>query len=196
MNLKFKITPVFIVTVIVIIVGIPYGIYGLTLKGGASLSGVLILIGVLICAIALLIDRIAVKTISHKKLNLVELIILIAITAFYLYSDRKLEINVKSNTDYFVLIENNGKLKNSTFGYKFPFDKTLNTVKRNAVINSIWKNYHLIDVNVNDWESLSIRPENFNNFKILFYSNGYKKFSQSEIDLLISQEIKTAANGA
>ena len=39
-----KPTLIFILTSILLLIGIPYGIYGLTLEGGASLGGALILI--------------------------------------------------------------------------------------------------------------------------------------------------------
>ena len=45
-NLRNKPTLFLVVGIFVLFIGIPFGIYGLTLNGGASLGGVLVLLGV------------------------------------------------------------------------------------------------------------------------------------------------------
>ena len=47
-NLKYKPTSFLIVGIIILIIGIPFGLYALTLNGGGSLGGVLVLLGVAI----------------------------------------------------------------------------------------------------------------------------------------------------
>lgn len=69
-NIVNKPTLILVIAIIIIIIGIPSGIYGLTLNGGASLGGVLILFGVFITVLILILDRFFVSFINYKKLNL------------------------------------------------------------------------------------------------------------------------------
>ena len=90
MDIK-KLKPTFfsILSVIGIIIGIPFGLYGLTLSGGASLGGVLILGGVIGLVILLAIDRALASTITPKKLSIYELIISIAFLMIYFFKIRQ-----------------------------------------------------------------------------------------------------------
>ncbi|AWA31142.1 hypothetical protein HYN48_14150 [Flavobacterium magnum] len=190
MQQYFKLTPVFVISIFIIVIGIPYGIFGLSQTGGSSLGGVLILCAVAISALVLFFDRLLVSTISSKKLSIAEFIILVVITFFYFYSERKIEIKIDSKTSYFVLIENNGNFVDSNLKYKFPFDKILNTKKKHAVINSISKNYQRINLDIDkSWGSLVMRPEKMQNINIQFYSFGDIDFSQNNIDSLVIKEI-------
>jgi len=69
---KFKPTFVSVISVIGIILGIPFGAYCLTLKGGASLGGVLVFGIVIGLAILLAIDRMLASFFDTKKLSLIE----------------------------------------------------------------------------------------------------------------------------
>jgi uncharacterized membrane protein len=67
-----------------IVIGIPFGAYCMTLKGGASLAGVLVF-GIVIClAIVLAIDRILASFYNPKKLSLIEIIFFTLVLIFYL----------------------------------------------------------------------------------------------------------------
>ena len=76
-NLFRKTTLFSISGILIIILGIPFGLYVLTLNGGRSLGGVAILFAVSITAIVLLIDRLLVTKINRKKLSHYELVIAI-----------------------------------------------------------------------------------------------------------------------
>ena len=82
-NALLKPTIFLILGIILISIGLPFGIYGLTLSGGASLGGVLILTGVFITIICVIIDRILIRFINQRKLNIIELIFLIVGTTIY-----------------------------------------------------------------------------------------------------------------
>ncbi|WP_299443426.1 hypothetical protein [uncultured Aquimarina sp.] len=82
-NLKNKPTLFLIIGVIMFAFGIPSGIYGLTLNGGASLGGVLILSGVVIFIPFILLDRILVQHIKPLKLSIFELIFSLIILLCY-----------------------------------------------------------------------------------------------------------------
>ncbi|RAR70629.1 hypothetical protein [Flavobacterium aciduliphilum] len=69
---KHKPTFVSVISVIGIILGIPFGAYCLTLKGGASLGGVLVFGIVIALAVLLAIDRILASFFDPKKLSLIE----------------------------------------------------------------------------------------------------------------------------
>lgn len=83
-NLKYKPTLFLIVGIIILIIGIPFGLYALTLNGGGSLGGVLVLLGVAIFLPFLIIDRILVNRISPLKLSIFELILSV-ITLLYVW---------------------------------------------------------------------------------------------------------------
>ncbi|MBQ4822906.1 hypothetical protein [Aquimarina sp. MMG016] len=78
-NLKKKPTLFLLIGIIVFIIGIPSGIYGLTLDGGASLVGVLILSGVILFLPFFVIDRVLVNTIKPLKLSVFELLFMLVI---------------------------------------------------------------------------------------------------------------------
>ncbi|WP_091410248.1 hypothetical protein [Aquimarina amphilecti] len=82
-NLKNKPTLFFMIGIIVFVLGIPSVIYGLTLNGGASLGGVLILSGVILFIPFFIIDRILVKWIKPLKLSILELIFSLIILLCY-----------------------------------------------------------------------------------------------------------------
>ena len=69
---KYKPTFVSVLAVIGIVLGIPFGAYCLTLKGGASLGGVLVFGIVIGLAILLAIDRMLASFFDTKKLSIIE----------------------------------------------------------------------------------------------------------------------------
>lgn len=82
--MKYKPTLFLIVGTIILIIGIPFGLYALTLNGGRSLGGVLVLLGVAIFLPFLIIDRILVNRINPLKLSIFELILSV-ITLLYVW---------------------------------------------------------------------------------------------------------------
>jgi hypothetical protein len=102
-----------IIGIILVLVGLPFGIYGLTLNGGASLGGILILFGVLIVGLILILDRIFANRVNTKKLNGIELTLLIVGIVALSFTKREIIIDLRDKkTDYFIVLENNGTLKN------------------------------------------------------------------------------------
>jgi len=85
MNFK-KYNPTFfsVISIIGIIVGIPFGIYGLTLTGGASLIGEVILAIVIGLFILLVIDRVLASLFNPKKISIIELGIFIILLIIFL----------------------------------------------------------------------------------------------------------------
>jgi hypothetical protein len=69
---KYKPTFVSVLAVVGIILGIPFGAYCLTLKGGASLGGILVFGVVIGLAVLLAIDRMLAPFFDVKKLSLIE----------------------------------------------------------------------------------------------------------------------------
>ncbi|GAA4080012.1 hypothetical protein GCM10022389_27670 [Flavobacterium cheonanense] len=69
---KYKPTFVAVIAVIGIVLGIPFGAYCLTLKGGASLGGVLVFGIVIGLAILLAVDRMLASFFDTKKLSIIE----------------------------------------------------------------------------------------------------------------------------
>jgi len=185
-----------ILGIILILVGLPIGINGLTLNGGGSLGGAIILFGVLIVGIIVILDRIFANRVNTKKLNGIELTLLIVGIAVFSFTKREIIIDLRDkNTDYFVVVENNGTLKNSELNYSFPFNKKMEFKDNVGIINSIADNYQRIELeSPNDWKSQRMQPWKINDFKIRFYSNGDLRLTDNQIDSIIKKEIKTVAN--
>jgi FtsH-binding integral membrane protein len=76
MNLK-KYNPTFfsVLSIIGIIVGIPLGLYGLTLTGGANLIGEVIFAVVIGLLVLLVLDRVLASIFNPKKVSIIELAI-------------------------------------------------------------------------------------------------------------------------
>lgn len=137
-NVFQKPTVFLILGIILILIGLPFGIYGLTLSGGASLGGALILFSVFIVFVFLVIDRFLVRVINQKKLNIIEVAFLIITGTIYLYQNRKIEIEqLNQNSEFMIVIENNGKLTNDDFDYIFPFNKRIRTSKNFVIAKNL-----------------------------------------------------------
>lgn len=137
-NYLRKPTLFLILGLIIILVGLPFGIYGLTLSGGASLGGTLILVLVFIVFIFLVIDRVLVHVISLKKLNIIEVMFLFIASTIYLYQNRKIEIELlNKNSEFMIVIENNGKLINNYYDCKLPFNKLIKTNENYIIAKNI-----------------------------------------------------------
>jgi hypothetical protein len=119
-------TLISVLCTIILIIGIPYGIYGLMLEGGGMLGGMLIFLIDIGVFFILIIDRKLVKKIDSVTLSLYELIIVGFCLTMFFYFQRKLILEVQNNkVEYLIVIQNNGMLKNNLYEYAFPFDKRI-----------------------------------------------------------------------
>lgn len=188
-----KPTLIFILAPILLLIGIPYGIYGLTLAGGASLSGVLILLADLLIFIMLVIDRAIVKLISPLKLSLYEFVFLILSITIYMYSQRKLIVEIENeNTAYLLVIENPGNLITNKTHWEFPFDKRIYTNENIVIVEKI---IGRVDFDIDaDWNNSyyynSYEFEKYPHVKFYCKPNFAlkKKLNQNLIDSLINKE--------
>ena len=187
-----KPTIISIFGLISILIGLPFGIYGLTLDGGASLGGVLTLIGVFIIVLIFVVDRVVAQKVNNRKLNIIEGILIFFLIFMFQMNNQKVIFDIsKNNSNYFVLIENNGKLKNTDLKYSFPFNEKISTAKNNSVINSIEKNFQKIKIEVPlKWNGSRMQPRSFNKTNIQFYSNPEIEFNEKQIDSIIGLELK------
>ena len=89
MNIK-KYKPTFgaLIAVIGIVIGIPFGVYCLTLTGGASVGGVVVFGIVFLLIILLAFDRLLVSFFYTKKLSIIEFtLFVIGLIIYYLAID-------------------------------------------------------------------------------------------------------------
>ena len=189
-SLLFKKPTVFsILGTAIIIIGLPIGIYGLSGNGWERLGGIYLLMGVLIAFLILVIDRVVLNSISQRRLNLIECIVLLLGISVYSYNERNLLVDIKSNTsDYFVIIENNGNFQDSPLKYSFPFNKKLIPRGNHAVINTKAKKLPQIET-PKEWKGYEMSLKNIENTAVQFYSNYQATFEEIEIDSLIRKEI-------
>lgn len=190
---KYNITLILLVSIPLLLVGIPSGIYAMTLRGGASLGAVLIFFGVFVVTTLLVIDRFLAKKINPVKLSLFELAFIVISLLVYYYVTRMIIIDIETTDyDYFVLIENSGQFKNSDLTYSFPFDQKIQTEGQHSVINSIHDNFHKLQLEWPEkWTAMTMKPRLVRNYKVQFYNNGKMKFTDEQIDSLVIYEINS-----
>lgn len=180
-----------ILGIIIVSIGLPYGIYGLTLSGGASLGGTLILIGIFITFIFVLIDRILVRFINQKKLNIIELIFLFFVSTIYLYQNRSIEIEpLNQESEFMIVIENNGKLKNDSYKYKIPFKKQIQTHNNFVIVENLTQD---IDVKTpNSWNnSYYYNVYNYQEYpKVVIFGKTTRNMDSLKVLEYIKKEIK------
>ena len=195
-NLKNKPTLFLIIGIIVLIVGVPAGLYGLTLNGGASLGGVLILIGVITFIPFFVIDRILVNRIKPLKLSIYELILIVVILIFNSSLKRKIVVDLTDyKNDYFVVVFNNGKLKNSELNWSFPFNKKVEYNSNAIIIPVEFKDKYQIDIEIpKSWSGTRMNPDRINDIGLKIYTSADTKLTRTEIDSLAAKEIKTVGN--
>lgn len=195
-SLRNKPTLFLIIGIFVLFIGIPFGIYGLTLNGGASLGGVLVLLGVFICIPFLVIDRILVNKIKPNKLSIYELIFLGIVLIFYLSNNKKLYVDLTEyKNEYFVVIYNNGNLKNSKLNWSFPLNKNAELNKNSIIIPAEYKgNYQIKLKTPRKWKGWRMNPDRINEISLKIYTNNKTKLNQKEIDSLAKMEIITVGN--
>jgi hypothetical protein len=155
-----------------ILIGIPAGIYGITLGGGTILGGILILGYVLTILVVLFVDRLVVKFANNKILSIIELFVLLLGLTIHFYENRTLKIKIENHkSDYILIIENPGNLKNDYYLNEFLFNKYIATNKHYVIIDKMVDN---IDINMpTEWDySYSYNVYEFEKYpKVKIFSN-------------------------
>ena len=195
-NLKNKPTLFLIIGIVVLIIGIPAGLYGLTLNGGASLGGVLILIGVITFIPFFVIDRILVNRIKPLKLSIYEFILIVIVLIFNSSLKRKIVVDLTDyKNDYFVVVFNDGNLKNSELNWSFPFNKKVEYNSNAIIIPVEFKDKYQIDIEIpKSWSGTRMNPDRINDIGLKIYTSADTKLTRTEIDSLAAKEIKTVGN--
>lgn len=135
-TLTTKPTLFLIIGIIIISIGLPLGIYTLTLEGAKAMVGIFILFQAFATFIIVIIDRKIVKHVDNKKLSLYELGVLILLLSLYLYNNQQLKISfLNPKDDYVLVVRNPGNLTNDTFKRQFPFNKDISTTNNIIIIS-------------------------------------------------------------
>lgn len=180
-----------VLSILGICIGIPFGIYELTLDGGQSLGGVLLLTGVLFLIVILAIDRGLVSKIKPLKLSLFELLFALVLLGFHQTNTKRAFVNLDDyKENYFILIYNKGDLMDSKVSFKFMFNKAIEPNKNYVVIPKYIKKEYDIGVSLpKSWNSSEMRPEYINGYKVEFYNSEKKVFSEKEINAIVKKLI-------
>lgn len=187
-NNIFKKTTLFSGLCIVgILLGIPLGLYNLTLKGGQSLGGVLLLLGVLGLILLLILDRALVSVIKPLKLSIVEFFLAALIFVGCQLQEKKVFVNLEHyQENYFVIIYSNGTLKGDPLENNFLFDKAFQVHKKYLIISdSIASQYQVRVSSPSAWKSMEMRPMRLNGFKIEFYNSEKGNYDSQKIKQLV-----------
>jgi hypothetical protein len=135
-----KPTFVSVISMLLIIISIPIGIYNYVKSDPSTEGWVLIFILFLYMGIAILysIDRFLVKLINPKNLTLVEVVLAVACYFLFINSSRQLDIDLSnSKQDFVIIIENPGQLTNTPFTTKSLFDKEIKSNENIIVVDKI-----------------------------------------------------------
>ena len=181
-----------IVGFLIIIIGIPFGIYASTQEGFAAMLGLIIFVYVFVAVVLLLFDRQLVKRISLLKVNIIELFISLVVICFYLFSNPQLIVNITNeNIDYLLVIENPGNLENDKLNNFIPSNRSIDTDKNYVIIKKTPKE---IEFSTSaDWDGVFY----YNTFefekyqKVTLFSKYKMEVTEKFIDSLISNKSPT-----
>ena len=116
----------------------PFGLFAFTFEGLAAIIGPIALITVLSAVLLIFVDRICLKFISLRKLNLLELIITITVFVLYIYSNTNLTVNITNpNINYLLVIENPGNLKSDKLKSAIPNNMKISTNKNYVIVEKM-----------------------------------------------------------
>ena len=120
-----KITPFLILGLLVVVIGIPYGIYQ-SRQDSTGIGTAVLVIAVLITAALVTLDRLAVRHVPSGGLWIIELVILVVTWTYYNYNNRTVLLDLSENpAPYFVLIWTNDTPETPVPASRFPFDKVV-----------------------------------------------------------------------
>lgn len=135
-----KPTFISVMSMLLIIISIPIGIYNYVKSDPSTEGWVLTFILFLYIGIGIIysIDRFLVNLINPKKLTFVEVVLTIACYFLLIYSSRQLDIDLSnSKQDFVIIIENPGQLTNTQFTTKSLFDKEIKSNENIIVVDKI-----------------------------------------------------------
>ncbi|SDD30764.1 hypothetical protein [Williamwhitmania taraxaci] len=170
-KLTQKPTLFLIIGIAIIAIGLPFGVYSLTLEGAKAMVGIFILVPVVATFIVIIIDRKIVRRIDNKKLSLYELGVIILLISLYFYNNQQMKINfLNPKDDYVLVLQNPGNLINDTFKRQLSFNKAISTTSNIIIISKA-------DISSNFEINL---PLSWNG---VFYYNTYKFENYPEVKL-------------
>ena len=187
-----KLTVFLLLGFLILLVGIPTAIYQNSLGGIEQLGAYYLLIGLVLTALVMIVDRVLVRYIDLKQINIFEAGVIIVGIALVQYSNRKTWVEVPPNSNYFVLIENDGRFQNTELYYKFPFSKQFRIEQNKAILSSLHEKMAPFHFNTPaNWNGYVMTGRNKEGISVQFYSK-YQKYQEAEIDSLINLELERA----
>jgi hypothetical protein len=186
-----------ITATLILIIGVPFGLYCLSLKGGDSLGAIWIFLAVVSAFIILIIDRLLITKFSAIKITVIEIIITGIFFLITALNGKSVIIDLSDyQKKYFILMYNNGNLINSAISPSFPFDKKAKNNGNSVVIPAeIKKDYEVYFINPKSKTSYTMTPERIDGIDIEFYdfNNPGNGYNHIQIDSLIKLTIKAVA---
>ena len=184
----FKQPTIFLVLgIFIILLGLPFGLYAFTLEGLAAVLGPISIIIVISAIFLISIDRISLKFLSIRKLNLIEIIICVIIITTYIYSNTYLTVNITNpNVNYLLVIENPGNLKNDKLISAIPHKLKINTEKDYVIVKNMPD--EIVYTTSANWDrSFYYKKYKFDKYKnVQLFSKNKMQINQEFIDSLIN----------
>lgn len=129
-----KLTVFLVVGALIILLGIPVGLYKLSRGGTDGIVGAYLLVGVVITLLLVALDRFSLRFIEARFLSLIELVLILATGFWYAYSNRTTTLDLSNNSSsYFAVVWTSEADRTEELQYRFPLDNVLRVTDRTFV---------------------------------------------------------------
>lgn len=186
-----NLTPFSVLGILYTLFAIPVGLYSLSLPGLGALPGMYLLLGLAIALPVILLDRGMVRLLPYKTLLTVESILLVVAFGVYLYQNRKLTIQIPDQNHHFVIIENDGSLKNTPQQFVFPFNRKITPSMDYVVLSN--QDPYLRKVQLEtprQWNGYQMTSDRSWKVSAEFYYNSDQQFEETEKALILQEIMK------
>lgn len=188
---KFRLTPIFLLLILGLLISIPATFYYLFIEndGGMALAGVLAGIYSVVMAALLIVERVIIRQVksSQKKVWIIEAILIIVLFSAYSFRRPMYYFKVNDNVQWFGIVDN-GQTVERKASYSFPNNKVL-TIEKNDLLfiteQEIGKRETDIQETGSNWQGYRSEGKSFDidgkEVGIVLYSPANHKLSDSEL---------------
>ena len=153
-----KITPIYILTTLMIIIGLPMVIHGLAQEQMAKLGAVILLPWLGLAALLLVVDRFLASFVNYRVLIGAEIIVLLLLFAIYKYQNRVVQVSANSEITYFGIVNGVCDAAATELASTLGFNKSivLNDDGQNIFLTERTHQQFKIDLSALKWGSYRI----------------------------------------
>lgn len=121
-----KLTVLLVLGALVVLVGIPAGLYQLSRGGTDGIVGAYLLVSVLIALLLIGLDRLSLRFVEARTLSVIELALVLTIGLWYAYANRTTTLDLSGHASpYFAVVWTSEASLAEKPVYRFPFDNVI-----------------------------------------------------------------------